>query len=119
MLPLPCDASDFRAAICEKSFVNDVAETDGTVAELLELLALLEEEPLLPQAARSSAAPRPRPSGRLSWLPNTNKPPRSWVRCVRTLPMTGLHDGHCGQTPIWENSKPTGINGAVNIHVTM
>jgi hypothetical protein len=37
--------------------VNDVAETDGTVAELLELLALLEEEPLLLQAARSSAAP--------------------------------------------------------------
>jgi hypothetical protein len=24
-----------------------------------------------------------------------------------------------GQTPIWENTKPTGINGAVNIHVTM
>jgi hypothetical protein len=37
--------------------VNDVAETDGTVAELLELLALLEGEPLLEQAARSSAAP--------------------------------------------------------------
>src|ERR1035438_2793336 len=56
MLPLPCDASDLMAAICEKSFVNDVAETDGTLAELLELLALLDGEPLLPQAARTRAA---------------------------------------------------------------
>ena len=57
MLPLPCDASDLMAAICEKSFVNDVAETDGTLAELLEVLALLDGEPLQLQAARSRAAP--------------------------------------------------------------
>jgi hypothetical protein len=44
-------------AICEKSFVNDVAETDGTVAELLELPEVPDEEPLLPQAARTRAAP--------------------------------------------------------------
>ena len=96
MLPLPCDASDFRAAICEKSFVNDVAETDGTVAELLELLALLEEEPLLLQAARSSAAP-PATAVRPALLVDEYKQTTSLVgRCVRTLPMTGLHDGHCG-----------------------
>jgi hypothetical protein len=35
--------------------VNDVAETDGTVAELL-APPVVEDEPLLPQAARTRAA---------------------------------------------------------------
>ena len=36
--------------------MNDVAEIDGAAAELLEPVALLEDEPLLPQAARTRAA---------------------------------------------------------------
>jgi hypothetical protein len=105
--------------IAEKSFVNDVADTDGTVAELLELLALLEGEPLLLQAARSRAAP-PATAVRPALLVAEYKQTTSLLGEMRQdAPNDRLHDGHCGQTPIWENSKPTGINGAVNIHVTM
>jgi len=55
---LPVATSGLSSAIWEKSFVNDVAETDGTEAELLELLELelLDELPLLPQAAMTRAA---------------------------------------------------------------
>jgi hypothetical protein len=77
--------------------VNDVAETDGTVAELLELLALLEEEPLLPQAARTRAAP-PATAARPDLLVVEYKQTTS-LMCQDAsgrIPMTGPHDGHCG-----------------------
>ena len=58
--PLPCAASGLSLAIAEKSFVKSVAEIDGTDAALLEPVLLelgaAEPPPLLPQAARMSAA---------------------------------------------------------------
>jgi len=62
-------------AIAEKSFVNDVADTVGTVAELLELLGLPEEEPPLLQAASKARIAAPHiirmsaSSGRVPYFP--------------------------------------------------
>jgi hypothetical protein len=83
-------------AICEKSFVKDVADTDGTAAELLELPEPL-EEPLLPQAARTRAAP-PATAARPALLVVEYKQTTSLMgqdASART-PMAGPHDGHCG-----------------------
>ena len=56
MLPWPCDASDFKPAIAEKSLVNELIpmlagtldEAPGAVVVLVDVLV-----PLLPQAART------------------------------------------------------------------
>jgi hypothetical protein len=86
----------FRAAICEKSFVNDVAVTEGTDAEALGLLELLDGEPLLPQAARTRAAPPATAVSPALLVTEYNQTTSLVGGERRSAPhRQARHDGHC------------------------
>ena len=101
--------------------MNNVAEIDGTAAELLEPVALLEDEPLLPQAARTRAA-LPATAVSATLLVTEYKESTSLMGGTRQdpdAPRAGPGDGHRGPRTIWENTRLTRINACINIHVSM
>jgi len=105
--------------------VNDVAATAGTA--LLELLGLLDDEllvPLLPQAARRRAA-LPATAVNATLLDTEYNQTTSLIGGTRqdaVAPWACPHGApRAGTIPeqSWENTRPTGINVAVNIFVTV
>ncbi len=106
--------------------MNDVAATAGTVA-LAELLGLLEDELLvllLPQAARRRAA-LPAAAVSATLLETEYNKTTSLLGGTRQdaqAPWASPHDTTAGRNypgTTWENTRPTGINAAVNICVTL